>query len=86
MADENKNAPGASSQKAEKQKKSTRRKVLANTLAGGIVASTGALSSKWRKPVLDAVVLPGHAVTTDSSSSSDGVTTTSEPSTTEMPV
>lgn len=60
-------------------KKENRRKVLRNTLIGGAVISTGAATSgKWRKPALEAVILPAHAETTDDSGSDpeDNTTTT----------
>ena len=45
--------------------KTSRRKVLRNTLIGGAVISTSAVPKKWSKPVLDSVLLPTHAATTD---------------------
>ncbi len=49
-----------------------RRKLLKSiaTLSG--VGAAGQLSSTWVKPVVDSVVLPAHATTTDASGSSPG--------------
>lgn len=70
-------------------KKEARRKVLRNTLIGGAVISTGAMPEKWRKPALEAVILPAHAATTDDTGAeSGGVTTaptTLPPATTCIP-
>jgi len=62
--------------------KEARRKVLRNTLIGGAVISSGALPEKWRKPALEAVILPSHAATTDSTDSGAGGNTTAAPTTT----
>jgi hypothetical protein len=74
-----------SAEKSSVQKE-TRRKVLRNTLIGGAVISTGALPEKWSKPVLDSVILPVHAETTDDSDSNPGgnPTTTAAPTTTPV--
>ncbi len=42
-------------------KESGRRKLLK---AGGVVASSYAVPEKWKKPVVDTVLLPSHAQTT----------------------
>ncbi len=67
-------------------KKENRRKVLRNTLIGGAVISTGsAVPGKWRKPALEAVILPAHAETTDDTDSGSGDNTTGAPATTAPP-
>ncbi len=68
-------------------KKEARRKALRNTLIGGAVISTGAaVPGKWRKPVLEAIILPAHAETTDGTNSGSGDnTTTAGPTTTCIP-
>ena len=56
--------------------KEARRKALKSTLIGGAVISTSVVPEKWKKPMLDSVVLPSHATTTDDSSSAGGANTT----------
>ena len=41
-----------------------RRKLIKSTLAGGAVISTSIVPEKWKKPALDSVVLPSHALMT----------------------
>ncbi|MFT6406637.1 MAG: hypothetical protein ACJAQ6_000047 [Arenicella sp.] len=46
------------------EQKNARRTVLRNTLiGGGAVISTSLVPDKWKKPLLDAVILPSHAQT-----------------------
>ena len=64
--------------------KESRRKALKTTLIGGAVISTGVLPDKWKKPVLDSVILPSHAETTgDTDSGGPDTTTTGSPNVTE---
>lgn len=58
-------------------KQNSRRKILKQTLAGGAVISAGVASSKWSKPVIDSVVLPAHAQTSEPGGGSGGSTTAS---------
>ena len=65
----------------ENENKSSRRRIIKTA-----VASTAAISAasqlnggKWSKPVLDSVVLPGHAATTDDSGNLPGEGTTPNP-------
>lgn len=54
-----------------------RRKLLKSLAAGtGAAAAGNAMPESWTKPVLDTVVLPSHARTTDDSGSSPGMPTT----------
>ncbi|MBL4672724.1 MAG: hypothetical protein JKX81_10740 [Arenicella sp.] len=49
------------------EQKNTRRTVLRNTLiGGGAVISTSFVPDKWKKPLLDSVILPSHAQTSTS--------------------
>lgn len=51
----------------------SRRKLIKSTIIGtGLVGSASAIPSKWAKPVIDSVILPSHALTTDDSDSSPG--------------
>ncbi len=74
--------------KTGSEQKQARRKVLRNTLIGGAVISAGAIPEKWRKPALEAVILPAHAATTDDTGSGSGGITTAAPvtSTTSAPI
>ena len=45
------------------KKENQRRKVLKTTLAGGAVISTSIIPDKWKKPSMESIVLPAHAVT-----------------------
>ncbi|MFT5610171.1 MAG: hypothetical protein ACI9LU_000663 [Polaribacter sp.] len=48
------------------EQKNARRKVLKNTLiGGGAVISTSLVPNKWTKPLIDSVILPSHAQTSD---------------------
>lgn len=51
-----------------------RRTALKKILAGGGVAAAGSLPAKWTKPVVDAVVLPAHAVASGPTHFRDTVT------------
>ena len=51
----------------------TKRKLIKSAILGtGVVGSASAMPSKWTKPVIDSVILPSHAETTDDSGSSPG--------------
>ena len=69
-------------------KTDSRRKVLKSIAVGAIAVVAGqSLPEAWSKPVVDAVLLPAHAETTDDSGSSGGgVTTTTTTTTTAAPV
>lgn len=45
--------------------KKARRKALKSTLIGGVVISTSVLPDKWKKPMMNSVMLPVHASTTE---------------------
>lgn len=47
-----------------------RRKLLKLAATGGTAASVSAYAGNWAKPVVDSVILPAHATTTDDSASS----------------
>ena len=70
----------------EKQITAGRRKLLKTFTAGsGVVAAGSALPEAWVKPIVNQVVLPAHAQTTDDSdASAGGVTTTAAPTTTQV--
>ena len=53
------------SDKRVEQNQSSRRKLLKNALGGTIIGGAAA-STPWVKPVVESVVLPAHAATTDS--------------------
>ena len=59
--------------------KESRRKALKSTLIGGAVISASVAPDKWKKPVLDSVVLPAHAATTDDTDSGAPGNTTAAP-------
>ena len=59
--------------------KESRRKALKSTLIGGAVISTSVAPDRWKKPVLDSVVLPAHAATTDETGSGAPGNTTAAP-------
>jgi hypothetical protein len=44
---------------------SSRREIMKNIAAAGSVAGVLALSGKWSKPVVDAIILPTHAQATN---------------------
>ncbi|MCP3850972.1 MAG: hypothetical protein GY694_12150 [Gammaproteobacteria bacterium] len=51
----------------------TRRKLIKTAVIGtGVLSSAGAIPRKWSKPVIDSVILPSHAQTTDGSGSNPG--------------
>jgi hypothetical protein len=53
----------------EQKQRQSRRQSLRTILAGsGVIAGAGASIPKWQKPVVDSILLPAHAQTTDSSS------------------
>jgi len=59
------------------QPKLNRRKVLASIATGaGAVVAGSALPESWTKPVVNAVILPAHASTTDDTGNLPGGTTT----------
>jgi len=63
--------------KNKQENSNTRRKVLKGAIAGGAVAAT---SEQWKKPVVDSILLPAHAATTDAAAAqSAGITTTAVP-------
>lgn len=48
------------------KQKNERRKVLRNTvIGGGAVVTSAAIPGKWKKPLLDSVILPSHAQMTN---------------------
>lgn len=58
------------------QQNDSRRKLLKSIAAGsGAVVAGKSLPESWSKPIIDSVVLPVHAETTDSSGSSGGENT-----------
>ncbi len=59
--------------------KESRRRALKSTLIGGAVISTSAAPDKWKKPILDSVMLPAHATTTDETGSGSPENTTPAP-------
>ena len=73
-------------EKLQSEKLKTRRKaVRAIVLGGGAVTGAKGLPSEWSAPLINSVVLPAHAATTDDSGSSgDDVTTTPEATTTPV--
>ncbi len=61
----------------------SRRKLLKSLAVGsGAVVAGKSLPESWSKPVINSVVLPAHAETTDGSGSSGGDQTTAAPTTT----
>jgi hypothetical protein len=58
-----------------------RRRALKALTAGGALAGVSSLPQRWSKPVIDSIVLPAHAETTDGSGSLPG----EEPTTTPDP-
>jgi len=59
--------------KDTKHKQTTRRKALKNiALGGGVLGASQIGAEKWVKPVVDSIVLPAHAATTDSTGASSG--------------
>ena len=56
----------------DKSTKLLRRRVLKGGLAAGGIAASNAMPEKWSKPVINAILLPSHAMTTP-------ITTTVEP-------
>ena len=66
------------------QKHETRRKaVRAIVLGGGSVTAAKGLPSEWAAPIVNAVVLPGHAATTDDTGIISTANTTPPASTTQ---
>ncbi len=67
--------------KQKGQTNTTRRKALKNiAIGGGVFGASQLNTEKWLKPVVNSVMLPAHAATTDNTgSSSGGVTTTAAP-------
>ncbi len=64
----------------------SRRKLLKSLAVGsGAVVAGKSLPESWSKPVINSVVLPAHAETTDGSGSSGGDQTTAAPTTTADP-
>ncbi len=72
---------------SEKKSTDSRRKLLKSIAAGsGAVVAGKSLPESWAKPVINSVVLPAHAATTDDGSGSEGGDqTTAAPTTTEAP-
>lgn len=69
---------------AEKKSNDSRRKLLKSLAAGsGAVVAGKGLPESWSKPIVDAVMLPAHAETTDDTESLP--TTTASPTTTPDP-
>ncbi len=59
---------------------SRRRALKSARLTGGIITGSSALPHKWSRPVIDSVILPSHADTTDDTGNLPGdVTTTATP-------
>ncbi len=73
------NKSGESLKKNSSQ--STRRQTLKALTVGGAVAGVSNMPKRWTKPVVDLIILPAHARTTDDSDllADDQPTTTSEP-------
>ena len=62
------------------ENKSKRRAILKSIAAGsGAIVAGKSLPEAWKKPVIDSVVLPAHAVTTDDTGSAPGAPTTPSP-------
>ena len=57
--------------------KSRRGAVKALVVGGGVVAGSSAIPAEWAKPIVNAVVLPGHAQTTDAAVSMSSVSAVS---------
>jgi len=57
-------------------KDSRRREVLK---AGGVIASAYAVPEKWKKPVVDSVLLPAHAATSPAPTASPTPTMSTSP-------
>lgn len=57
------------------KKTESRRKVLKQSLLGGAAIGVGVTAQKWHKPIVDAVVLPAHAQTSDPTEGGGGSTT-----------
>lgn len=79
MSDTNKNQNEAS-QKTEKSM-SRRKAVRAIVIGGGVVTGAKGLPSEWAAPVVNSVILPSHAATTDDTDSGAGGNTTAAPTT-----
>jgi hypothetical protein len=66
---------------SEKKSNDSRRKLLKSIAVGsGAVVAGKSMPESWSKPVVNAVMLPAHAETTDDSGSLPG-----EPTTTPVP-
>ncbi len=67
----------------QKDTNSQRRKLLKTVaISGGVIGATQSMPEKWLKPVVDSVILPSHATTSDNSGSLAGdeaITTTLPP-------
>ena len=48
------------------QSSSSRRRILQSTLATGVVITADMLPAKWSTPIVDSVILPAHAATSES--------------------
>lgn len=86
MADK-KSETGLESKQAAKSIENRRKAVRAIVLGGGAVTGAKSLPSEWSAPLVNSVVLPAHAETTDESGSSGegATTTTAAPTTTVTP-
>ncbi len=67
----------------QKDTNSQRRKLLKTVaISGGVIGATQSMPEKWLKPVVDSVILPSHATTSDNSGSlagNEAITTTPAP-------
>jgi len=68
------------SSKESTQQSNSRRRILQALTVGGVASSSQFLPEQWSKPVVNSLMLPAHATTTDTTgASSGGQTTTPAP-------